>query len=469
MKRSPRHRIAARPLAYALLVLAFVACYHSQAQTTPPAAAAASQPDVKKPAPAFKASGIQGNIAPSGYSAGAREEETRQVSGLISDLQAANLAGALAGDETLNCDRQPALLHAVLSEPRSFAANLRLGLFYLQHETPALSVKYLGAAAEIDPTDLAVDRYLATAEIAVGDYSAAGRLAGHLIDANRLDPEAHWIKGAVEAAAGNTNAALAEYKLAASLDPAANNILSVGLSLMALGSYADARQILTAGTAAHPGSAKLWLGRGMSEILNESRDPAIDSLLRSAALDPADLLAPTLLAAQANTAETAARVLPAVRSLAAASPAEPIAHYNYALVLSQTDPFAQDAHTNTLIQSELQKAIEEQPQFAAAHFQLGVFYQDTGNTQSAIAELSQAVHLAPQIGAWRYRLARAYRKAGQVASSEQQMQQFEQLRAQINSGTDASAKLLDGVIPAALGAGAALIPHRTCQPPSTSP
>jgi tetratricopeptide (TPR) repeat protein len=455
--------MAARRFGHALLVLALTGCSYSHAQTAPPAAGAGTQPAAKKPAPAFKASGIQGNTAPSGYSTGAREEQTRQVSGLIANLQAANSAGAVTR-ESLSCDRQPALLHAVLSQPRSFEANLHLGLFYLEHDSPALSVNYLGVAEGLHPTDMAVERYLATASLAAGDYSSAGRLADRLILTDRLDPEAHRIKGAVEAAGGNADAALAEYKLAASLNPAENNVFSVGLSLMALGYYADARRILAEATAVQSDSAKLWLGRGMAEILDDDQEQAIESLLRSAALDSANLLAPTLLAAQATSAKIALRVLPAVRALAAARPGEALAHYNYALVLSRTNSLSQDARTNTQIELELKQAIAEQPQFAAAHFQLGVVYQDAGHTDLAIAKLLQAVQLAPRVGAWRYRLARAYRQAGQLANAEQEMQQFERLRSESNDGTDASAKLLDGVMQAALGAAAGPMPRRTCQP-----
>lgn len=432
----------------------------SQGDQTPPAA--------KKAAPVFHAAGIQGNIAPSGYSAGARDEETRQVEDLIEGLQAANFADGLPADLKLPCDRQADLVHAALAQPESLAANLRLGLFYLQHESPALSVKYLGVARSLAPGDPAVARYLATAEVAAKDYAAAGRIAADWIAANPANPsnpssanasaEAHRVNAAIQAAAGNAEAALAEYNLAATLDPGETSVVASGLAVMALGFPADAEKLLAAGTAAHPESAWLWLARGMAEILGNKAPQAIDSLLRVVTLDPSGLVAPTLLATQADgAAADDARILAALRPLAAAKPTEAVAHYDYALALSKASlriapgDGGADADSSAKIESELKAAIAAQPRFAAAHFQLGVFYEDAGDAPAAVAEFGEANRLAPEVAAWHYRLARADRKAGLASSAEAEMRIFDRLKARRNAGGDVSAKLLEGLPAASLG------------------
>jgi tetratricopeptide (TPR) repeat protein len=424
------------------------------AQTVPASNGSGSPSAPKKPAPTFNAAGIQGNIAPSGYSGGTREEEARQVASLVVDLQAANYADELPTAAKLSCDRQSELLHAALTQPASFEANLRLGLFYLQHQSPALSVKYLNAVKDLNPSNFEVQRYLATAEIEAKDYASASRLAAQWTDGQGTGAETHRVKGSVEAAQSNVNAALAEYKQSVALDPGANNVFAAGLSVMTLGLFADAEQMLVSGTAAHPDSARLWLARGMAEILQENQKQAIESLLRSAALDPRDLLAPTLLATQAESAKALAGVLPLVRSLAAARPEAAIARYDDALVLSKAYPGGKNAPMNAQIEAEFQTAIKEQPQFAAAHFQLGLFYLHIDDVNSAIAELTEAVRLDPDVAEWHYRLARAYRRGGQTSASESEMQSFQKLKAQRDAGTDVSAKLLDGVALSALGISA---------------
>jgi tetratricopeptide (TPR) repeat protein len=444
-------------------ILALLGCSRGLAQTAP---SDATQPTAKKPAPTFRAAGIQGNIAPSGYSGGAREEDARQVASLVEGLQAANFAAELPDAAKLGCDRQAELLHAALAQPGSAKANLRLGLFYLKHDDPKLAVTSLSVARSLAPGDAAVARYLAVAEMEVGDYAAAGRLALRLLDANRLDEDrddaaAHRIEGSVEAAAGHPEAALAEWKLAVALDPGANSVFSAGLSTMASGLFADAERILIAGTAAHLDSAKLWLARGMAESLKQDQTQAIESLERSAKLDPGDLLASTLLAAQADTAETSARILPVVQALAGAKPEEAVAHYDLALVLAKANPGATGA-VAAKIESELRTAIGQQPGFAAAHFQLGVLHENAGDSGAATAEFAEAVRLEPEVAEWRYRLARAYSRAGQAGPAEREMEAFKRLKVRRDAGGDVSAKLLDGLPADALGVG----PERCVAGPS---
>ena len=439
----------------ALTLAALLGSQCLQAQT---AGDATLQPAAKKPAPTFHAAGIQGTIAPSGYSDGASEEQARQVASLIVDLQAANYADQSLSGEKLPCDRQAELLHASLEQPDSFEVNSRLGLFYLQHGRPGLSVKYLSAAKQKHASDPAVARDLAMAEIEAHDYAAAGRQASQLLQRNPSDAFAHQLQGSVEAAAGQPEAALAEYKLSATLDPGANNAFSAGLSMMALGFFVDAEKLFAAATATHPNSVNLWLGMGIVNILEANHAQAVKSLLRAAALDPSNGLAPTLLATLTPSAEQDAslqpEILPVIEAFAAAHPEQAIAHYDYALALSKASHGTSDGQVGVQMETELKLAITEQPQFAAAHFQLGIVYEHAADLPSAINEFSRAVTLEPDVAEWRYRLARAFHQAGQNQSAELEMVKFKQLAANRDAGKDVSAKLLDGLPPELLGVAA---------------
>lgn len=463
--REPIARTQIARRAGALCFAVLLGCLYSAGQTLPSSTGLPSSQPAKKAAPAFTASGIQGNIAPSGYSAGAREEETRQVASLVVDLQNATVTDELPADARLSCDQQAELLHAVLTHPDSFEANLRLGLFYLQHRNPALSMKYLGLARDKHPGDAALAGELATAEVEANDFAASTPLVEELIHANPSNALAHRLKGSIEAAAGHAQAALAEYELSATLDPEVNNLFSAGISIMALGLFADADRMFANATEAHPETAKLWLGRGMVEILQGHDPQAVDSLLRSATLDPTDDLAPTLLANSAGDAQASARILTMAQAFVAAKPREAVAHYDYALVLLKVEPRGPGAKVDERIESELAVAVREQPQFAAAHFELGIVHENAGDVTSAIAEFSQAVHLEPEVADWRYRLARAYRRAGQIPAAESEMERFLQLKAKRDAGGDVSAKLLDGLPPDLLGVASARCETGSAQPP----
>jgi tetratricopeptide (TPR) repeat protein len=439
------HALAALTLA----ALTGTCCLHAQTSGD-----AASTTPVKKPAPTFRASGIQGTIAPSGYSDGATEQHARQVASLVLDLQAANYAEQWPSTEKLSCDREAALLHASLVQPDSFQANRRLGLFYLQHGRPDLGAKYLGIAKTSHPADSEVVRDLAMADMEARDYSAAGQLAGELTELDPQDAFAHQVKGAVEAAAGHPEAALEEYKLSARLDSSPANVFSAGLSIIALGFFADAEQLFAAATTRHHDSARLWLGMGIVDILQARQAQAVDSLLRSAALDPGNGLTPTLLATLMANAEDNIRIFPVIQAFASAHPKQAIAHYDYALALSRAHPPGLDGRREKQLEAELKLAVFEQPDFAAAHFQLGIMYQEEADLPSAIQEFLQAVSLQPDVAEWRYRLARAYHQAGQTESAELEMTKFKQLAAQRDAGKDVSARLLDGLPPELLGTDA---------------
>lgn len=438
--------------AHAALILAALTsagCLHAQMSGD-----AASPTVAKKPAPTFRASGIQGTIAPSGYSDGATEQQARQVASLVLDLQAAKYAEEWPSSEKLPCDREPALLHASLTQPDSFQANRRLGLFYLQHGRPDLSAKYLSIAKASRPWDIEILRNLAMAEMEARNYSVAGQLAAQLTELKPQDALAHQVKGSVEAAAGHSRAALEEYKLSARLDPSPGNVFSSGVSVMSLGFFADAEQLFAGATTIHQDSARLWLGLGIVNILQAHQAQAVYSLLRSAALDPANGLTPTLLATLMTNEEDNTRIVPVIRAFAAANPKQAIAHYDYAVALSKADHPGLNGPVEKQMEEELKLAVNEQPDFAAAHFQLGIVYQNASDLQSAIKEFSQAVSLQPDVAEWRYRLARAYHQAGQTEATEFEMTKFKQLAEERDAGNDVSARLLDGLPPDLLEADA---------------
>lgn len=421
-----------------------------QATSASGSQAAGPQAATKRPAPSFTAAGPQGNIAPSGYSDGSREDEVRQVAGLVSDLQEASYVEALPTGVLPGCERQAELLHAALTQG-GFAADRKLGQFYLQHGEFGLSVTYLSEAAKSQPEDAATARELAVAELGAHDDSAADSVAARLSARDPADATARRVKGSVEAAAGHSAAALAEYERALSLDGGAKNVYAAALSMMALGALPDAERALRAGTGSRPDAAKLWLALGMVEALQSRETQAADALLRAAALDRDDRLAPTLLATLTANAEEGDRIFPVMRAFAAAHPAEAVAHYDYALVLAKAARRGAESQAEDKVAGELRAAIAAQPKFAAAHFQLGLAEESAGDERAAVDELAQAVSLEPEVAAWHYRLARAYRRAGQVQAGESEMERFKDLQAKRAAGEGVSARLLDGLPTGLLG------------------
>jgi tetratricopeptide (TPR) repeat protein len=88
------------------------------------------------------------------------------------------------------------------------------------------------------------------------------------------------------------------------------------------------------------------------------------------------------------------------------------ANYYYALSLRARTTGGVSAQANNQAKALLMKAVQEKPQLAEAHYQLGLLYQDERLTSQAISEYQTAVRLRPDLRNAHYRLAQLYTKQG---------------------------------------------------------
>jgi tetratricopeptide (TPR) repeat protein len=97
------------------------------------------------------------------------------------------------------------------------------------------------------------------------------------------------------------------------------------------------------------------------------------------------------------------------------------ANYYYALSLRQrtlNGGVSSDSDAKRL----LIKAVAIDPQFADAHYELGVLYQDEGAVEKAILEYETAVRLRPGLKPAHYRLGRLYADRGQAELARREFQ-----------------------------------------------
>jgi predicted Zn-dependent protease len=404
-------------------------------------AAVASGQTARPPAkPSFQASGIQDNTAPSGYSTGASDAEAKKVSTLASELQANSLYQLLPAASTESCDREPALLRAAQAAPESFAANGRLGRFYLEHGSAAEAGRYLRLALQRRPEDRETLQYAALAELEAKNYAGASELVHRLLAASASDANAHKLLGALDAALGHASDALAEYSIASRIDPSAANLNAAALAELAFGSLTRAEASFAAATQAHPESAELWLGRGMAALLTGHKTDAGASFAKAAANTETRKLAYTLLAMEGAGNDAAnARVIQQLKELTVAEPSDALFHYDYAVMLGKMN-----ASNTALERTELQLALQAQPDFAAAHFALGVLAAQTGDPATAAAELTKATALDGEIPEWHYRLSQALRRLAQEPAASRELDRFDALKA-ARTASHAAEPPLEGI------------------------
>jgi tetratricopeptide (TPR) repeat protein len=77
----------------------------------------------------------------------------------------------------------------------------------------------------------------------------------------------------------------------------------------------------------------------------------------------------------------------------------------------------------------LNEAIEERPDYADAHYQLGKIYIGKGDIDNAIGQLETAVQADPKKEYIHYQLSIAYRRAGRTADAERELKIYSDLKA----------------------------------------
>ncbi len=75
-----------------------------------------------------------------------------------------------------------------------------------------------------------------------------------------------------------------------------------------------------------------------------------------------------------------------------------------------------------------QQAINRDPNFADAHYQLGVLHSRNRNWQAAITAFQESLALSPTMSNVHYQLARCYRQIGDVPNAEASMERFRSLK-----------------------------------------
>lgn len=373
--------------------------------------------------PAFSPAGIEGTIAPSGYSTGLSVEETSQVMDRVGDFNGDLLAGF--APPAVDCDQEPQLRNAVQANPEGFGPNSAMGSFYLGHGEFLQSIGYLKRAFAAKPAETTNARALALAYLGAREYPDAIALLERLTAEDSTDSVTLRLLAMAYEAAGNASLAVAAWGRAATLDSGTENLFDCGIGMIGLGAAEEAAKLFTAATAAHPDSAKLWLGLGIAQDLRKQKADAVRALLRAVDLTPEYLPPYSFLAGLSGiSAEADREIRRRLAALVVAQPESAPAHYDYALALWKQRLQSPEASTAAEIESELRMALAKDPKMIRAHFQLGVVYADSGDYGHAAAELREAVSLDPANAEAHYRLAQVYGRQRQTELAHQEMKEF---------------------------------------------
>jgi tetratricopeptide (TPR) repeat protein len=235
------------------------------------------------------------------------------------------------------------------------AAQISLGIAYIEDGRHAEAIAAFERAVEAEPGDVTARYNLAAAHLEAGDPAAAREA---FLEALRLDPRSAVALGGLARAEAQ------------------------------LGHDAQAARALREATRLAPSRADLWLELGQLELGAGRRDSAIAALDHATRVDPGAFAAWSLLARLHAEDRDYARALQAARRAVAGQPADPQIHAQLGMLEAMHGEPERAARA-------LRRALELAPRYLPARLALVRLLHEQGQPDAARAQLAIARRQAP--------------------------------------------------------------------------
>jgi len=321
----------------------------------------------------------------------------------------------------------------LLAAPATFEETFRAGLLALQRNDLNSAETNLEAAAKLAPGNGRVwvalaQTYSKRKEAVKADAAAA--------KAEALGPRDPLVLNSLSIYYGESARPLksadaqARYSLLVPQDASAREraeslYFEAAQPLLQQGKFAEAIDIVGAGTKYLKNSAQLELALGVAYYGLRRFDDAAESFLRTIAIAP-DIEQPYVFLGK--FLDQIPLRLPAVTKkfveYEAANPSKSAAYFLHANALN-----AQSAEPETA-RKLLEKALEMNEGDAAAHFELGTVFDRTRRYTDAAREFERAAELAPNDAATHYRLSRVYDRLGKPEAAQIERERHAKLEKQ---------------------------------------
>jgi tetratricopeptide (TPR) repeat protein len=334
-----------------------------------------------------------------------------------SDAAAANLGIAyLKAGRDANAARE--LDRAVQLNPRNLLAEEALGQALMQLHQPAEAAAMFHRALTQDEKNPTLLYNAALADFNSGDAAQAASLLARMPEAES-SAEAQSLMADVEEKLGNFKSAGQHYLNAARLDPTEANEYAVGVEFLRHWTFPPAVTQFGAGVQRFPASRRMRLGLGIAYFGNHNYDQAIPVFTALLAEEPdnaafADLLGRTCSVVSEGSDSRCSVLI----AFAEKHPHDAkAATYAAIHILHQPEGADQRDQAKKLLES----ALASDPRLAEAHYELGVLLELQEKWAESTLHLEKAVQLQPDYAAAHYRLAIAYRRLGQSDKAQEQV------------------------------------------------
>lgn len=382
--------------------------------------------------PTFTIAGVTDWTAAGGHgsdtSLRTSEALTRETLTLKADQASAAPASAPAAGKAE--DAESTLRSALAAAPSSFAANRRLGEFYLHAGSYREALPLLQAAYRIDPGNRANEIDLALACKETGDLTGAREHVRSLL-ASGESADLHRLAGEVDESLDDPLSAVHEFEQAARMTPSEQNYFEWGSELLLHRAVWQAQEVFEKGVRAYPKSARMLTALGTALFSSALYDQAALRICDASDLNPADpepylflgrieLVAPDPLTCVQQKLERFVRE----------QPQNSVANYLYAMDLWKRQLQSSDPQGLQQVEALLTKAVTLDAKCADASLQLGNLASSQHSYQKAIGFYSKAIEANPQLAEAYYRLGMAYDRVGDTEKARQAIQRHDEIRKQ---------------------------------------
>ena len=305
---------------------------------------------------------------------------------------------------------------------------LQVAALVAEHGDPAAAIPILQRVRRAGPQSWGVNYNLAVAYFQTGQYDQAANILGPFTAAQG-NAEAFNLLGAIEEKRKHTSEAEHAFEEAAAREPSNQDYrFDFGNSLLQHGNLAPAVAAFRAAVRDLPNSWKLRVGLGSAYYLTGEYENSARALLEAVKLKP-DLRAGWNLLGDAYESAPGLQreIESAFTSYLKTARRDPAAYYHYGAILYARVQAEGSSNYQDAIQN-LNQALHLDPDFADAHFELGLIALAQGRTEQSIASLQRAVSLEPGFAAAHYRLGLAYKKAGNEAAAREELSRFKALK-----------------------------------------
>lgn len=312
--------------------------------------------------------------------------------------------------------------------PDDFTANHLAGEHLINRKDFPSAIPYLEKAWKLDPANYPNGYDLALVYFDTGAPEKSRAVIDALIR-QQDRAELHDLLGDVEESAGHVNEAVHQYETAARMDPSEKNLFDLGTDLLKHGGIAPALKVFTFGVERYPSSAKLRVGLGVAYYSLGQYGEAVETLCKAVDLDPKDPKPLDFLGRMYDISpQYADEVTKDLARFAALYPDNSAANYYYALSLRKRSSGSDLKTSKQAAESYLLRAVKLRPNFADAHYELGLLYEDGGQDVEAIRHYELAIKYAPTLAKAHYRLARLYKKSGRELLAQKEFQTLKALK-----------------------------------------